>query len=341
MKRNTAGRPARRRTPRRTWAAGRYLLLEMALVCLLGFAALFAPVRPHGETFVDLPPGTGSAAMARKLATAGVLRSRFAFLLLRAWKGGSLKAGEYRFEAPASAAEVYRRIQQGDVYTRTVTVPEGYNLYDIAAAVEAAGLASRADFLQGARQNTGLIAQWSPGAASLEGYLYPDTYRFSRHSTVRAMQAAMVNRFRQAASQLQLPPDTARIVTLASLVEKEVRFDNERGLAAGVFRNRLEAGMPLQTDPTVIYAALQAGQWTGVIHRSDLLRDSPYNTYHSAGLPPGPICSPGSNALRAALHPAPTDNLYFVADGSGHTQFSAGLTEHAAQVSSYRQSLRK
>lgn len=337
MKRNAAARPAKGRTPRRTRSAGRYLLLGVVLVCLLVGAALFAPAKPAGETFVDLPPGTGSAAMARKLSAAGVLRSRYSFLFLRAWKGGSLKAGEYRFEGTASAAEVYRRIQQGDVYTRTVTVPEGYNLYDIAAAVETAGLASRAAFLAGARQNTGLIAQWSPAATTLEGYLYPDTYRFSRHSTVRAMQAAMVSRFRQAAAQLQLPPDAARVVTLASLVEKEVKFDDERGLAAGVFRNRLAAGMPLQTDPTVIYAALLAGSWTGVIHRSDLDRDSPYNTYRHAGLPPGPICSPGANALRAALHPTATDNLYFVADGSGHTQFSSGLKEHAQQVVSYRQ----
>ena len=337
MKRKVAGSSARKRKPRGSGGVGGAVLGLVLLAGLLAAAVLFLPVRPRGETFVDLPPGTGSATMARRLAAAGVLRSRYAFLLLRAWKGGSLKAGEYRFAEPESAVEVYRRIQRGDVYTRTVTVPEGFNLYDIAAAVEAAGLASRADFLAGARGNTGLIAQWSPGAASLEGYLYPDTYRFSRHATVRSMQATMVARFRQAAAQLQLPPDAARVVTLASLVEKEVHFDDERALAAGVFRNRLQAGMPLQTDPTVVYAALLAGSWTGVIHRSDLLRDSAYNTYRQPGLPPGPICSPGANALRAALHPATTDNLYFVADGSGHTRFSAGLKEHAEQVSTYRQ----
>ena len=250
-----------------------------------------------------------------------------------------MQAGEYRFTDRASALEIYRRIQRGDVYTRSVTIPEGFNLYDIAAAVQTAGIASRADFLTGARRNTDLLATMNPGAVSLEGYLYPDTYRFSRHATVRMMQAAMVGRFRQAITTLGLLGDIADTVTLASLVEKEVRFDDERGLAAGVFRNRLRAGMPLQTDPSVIYPALQAGRWSGVIHRSDLDRESPYNTYLHTGLPPGPICSPGAAALKAAIHPTPTQDLYFAADSSGHTRFSASLQEHAQQVQDYRRGL--
>ena len=143
--------------------------------------------------------------------------------------------------------------------------------------------------------------------------------------------------FAKAAAQLGMQGDVARTVTLASLVEKEVRFDDERRMAAGVFENRLRLGMPLQTDPTVIYAALLAGRWRGTIYRSDLDFDSPYNTYRHTGLPPGPICSPGAAALRAAMHPARTANLYFVADRPGHTQFSEGLQQHAAQVQQYRQ----
>ena len=317
---------------------GLLLCLLLAGACAAFF--LLLPKAPPAEVFVDLPPGTGSSGIARRLADAGAVRSRYAFLFLRAWKGGSLQAGEYRFADPASALEVYRRIQRGDVYTRAVTVPEGFNLYDIATALEGAGISTRAAFLQGALRNTDLVHTWSPAAASLEGYLYPDTYRFSRHATVRTVQAAMVARFRVAAAQLRLSGDVARTVTLASLVEKEVRYDAERGLAAGVFENRLRAGMPLQTDPTVIYAALKASAWTGIIHGSDLQRESPYNTYRHTGLPPGPICSPGMAALRAAAHPQETEDLYFVADGAGHTRFSAGLKEHAAQVEAYRSSLR-
>ncbi len=317
------------------------ILLLLVLLALGGAAyLLYVPVAPSGETFVDLPTGTGSQAMAKKLEEQGVLRSRYAFLLLRLLKGGSLKAGEYRFADPASAETVYSRIQRGDVYTLAVTLPEGYNLYDIAAAIQAAGLGSSTDFLAAARANTDLIAAWAPAATSLEGYLYPDTYRFSHHSTPRLMQEAMVRRFRREVAALGLTGDVARTVTLASLVEKEVHFDDERALAAGVFENRLSRGMPLQTDPTVAYAAQLANRWTGVIHRSDLDFDSPYNTYRHTGMPPGPICSPGAAALRAALHPAITENLYFVADAAGHTTFAASLQQHNQNVQAYRKSVR-
>jgi UPF0755 protein len=321
---------------------GVLFLLLLIAAAAIGFL-VYAPLTPNGEVFIDLPTGTGSSEMAQKLQDGHVIRNRYAFLLLRAWKGGSLKAGEYRFAEPASAAAVYARIARGDVYTRAVTIPEGFNLYDIAAAVEAAGLGSRTAFLQAAQTNADLVSAFAPAAKSLEGYLYPDTYRFSRHTTLRTMQETMVHRFRKQAASMGLlsTPDIARTVILASLVEKEVHFDNERTEAAGVFTNRLNRNMPLQTDPTVIYAALQAGRWTGVIHRSDLDFDSPYNTYRHAGLPPGPICSPGAAALRAAMNPATTENLYFVADTTGHTQFSAGLKEHADQVESYRKGVHR
>jgi UPF0755 protein len=317
---------------------GFFLLL---VLLALGGAAylLYIPATPPSETFVDFPSGTGSSEMAQKLQDQGIIRSRYAFLILRAWKGGSLKAGEYRFAAPANALTVYARIRKGDVYTVAVTIPEGFNLYDIAGAIQNAGLGSRNTFLQAARTNTDLIAAISPGATSLEGYLFPDTYRFSHHTTVRQMQNTMVHRFLTEAAILGISTasaDVPRIVTMASLVEKEVHFDDERALAAGVFENRLTRGMPLQTDPTVIYSAMLANRWTGVIHRSDLDYDSPYNTYKHTGMPPGPICSPGAAALRAALHPATTDNLYFVADGAGHTQFSTGLKEHSEKVAAYR-----
>jgi UPF0755 protein len=313
-------------------------LLLIVLLLALGAAGflLYAPVTPPGETFFELQPGTPAQKIAANLQQAGIIRSQYAFLLLRAWKGGRLRAGEYRFADAADTATVYARIAKGDVYTRALTIPEGYNLYDIARAVQAASLGSASDFLAAAQANTGLIAQWSPLALSLEGYLYPDTYLFGHNTTPQQMLQAMVRRFGKSAAQMGLQGDIARTVTLASLVEKEVRFDDERKMAAGVFENRLRLGMPLQTDPTVIYAALLAGRWRGTIYRSDLDYDSPYNTYRHTGLPPGPICSPGAAALRAAMHPANTANLYFVADRNGHTQFSEGLREHAAQVQQYR-----
>ena len=318
----------------------RFVIVLLLLLALGTWFYLFAPVRPpNGEVYLDLPPGTSASAIAAKLQQGRVVRSRYAFLLLRLIKGGRLKAGEYRFADPANAMTVYARIARGDVSTLAVSVPEGFNLFDIANAVQMAGLASREDFLAAAQANTGLIAEWSPRAASLEGYLYPDTYRFGHHTTPKLMLQAMVKRFRQATVQLGVRGDVARTVTLASLVEKEVRYDDERSLAAGVFENRLRAGMPLQTDPTVIYAAELDGRWRGVIHRSDLDAASPYNTYRHAGLPPGPICSPGAAALRAAMHPAATPNLYFVADAAGHTRFSESLRQHAEQVEAYRKSL--
>ncbi len=314
------------------------LLIPLTLV-IAGWISflLFAPLRT-GETFVDLPAGTSAHDMARALQNAGVVRSRYAFLLLRLLKGGRLKAGEYRFVNAASTAAIYARIQSGDVYTRTVAIPEGYNLFEIAHAFEAAGLAPASAFISAAEANVDLIAAWSPHAASLEGFLYPDTYRFSRHSSLRAMQETMVKRFRAAAAKLALTTDVLGAVTLASLVEKEVRFDDERGLAAGVFSNRLAHGMPLQTDPSIVYAAQRAGRWTGTIHRSDLQFESPYNTYLHRGLPPGPICSPGAAALAAAMHPSVTSNFYFVADANGHTLFSTSLKEHVAKVAAYRKS---
>ena len=320
------------------------ILLALLLAAAAGFL-VYAPFGPATETFVDIPPGTGSHTIAAKLESAGVIRSRFAFELLRLYKGGTLKAGEYRFDHPAPATEVYARIARGDVYTVALTIPEGYNIFDIAQAVETAGLGSREAFLAAERQHTELIAPWqtpgSPPPTSLEGYLFPDTYRFSRHATPEQILTAMVHRFRQEATQLGLTPENAqdvpRTIIMASLIEKEVREDAERPLVAGVFVNRLARSMPLATDPSVIYAALLDNRWRGTIYASDLQSPSPYNTYRHPGLPPGPISNPGAAAIRAAMHPAQTDFLYFVSDAAGHTRFSVGLKEHAEQVQAYRQ----
>ena len=327
------------------------VLVVMVLVVglVVGFFA-YVPYGPSGETFVDVLPGTGTFGIARQLQKTGIVRSAWAFDAVVIWKtvtgrgAGSLKAGEYRFDQAARMEEVYDRLRRGDVYTVTLVIPEGFDIFDIASAVAAAKLDSREDFLKAEEQNTELITEWVPkgSAHSLEGYLFPDTYKFSRHAPAILMLTTMVREFRQEAKRLGIPTgEVARTVTMASLVEKEVHLDGERPEVASVFENRLAAGMPLQTDPAVVYASLLRGTWTGVIHESELKSDSNYNTYTHVGLPPGPICNPGVAAMQAALHPAKTDYLYFVADPTGATKFAATLAEHNANVAAYRAGVKR
>lgn len=314
-----------------------FVLVLLAVVAAGVWYVGWYPCGPRTETFVEIAPGTSSAGIAQQLQKAGVIRSRFAFEAMRAFKGGSLKAGEYRFDHPAPLGEVYSRIRRGDVYTRTVVIPEGYNIFDIARTMQQAGLANQQEFLQAEMHDTQLIREWSPNATSLEGFLFPDTYRFSRRATPLDILAAMVKRFTQEATRAGLKPEEAeKTVTMASLVEREVHLPSERAAVAGVFENRLTAGMPLQTDPSVVYASLLAGTWTGVIHESELHSDSPYNTYTHTGLPPGPICNPGLASIKAAMHPQASDYLYFVADANGATRFAATLQQHNANVAQYR-----
>jgi UPF0755 protein len=314
------------------------LLLILVAAGWLAYGLLL-PTNPGGERFIMLRPGSSSRHIAAELKKAGLIRSYYAFLALHAAKMRSLKAGEYRFEHPASAVEVYRRLARGDIYFHTVVIPEGYNIYDIAQAMEAAGLGKKESFLEAERADRSLVADIDPDAPSLEGYLFPDTYEFTRTQSNSDMLAAMVRRFRQETHALGLTSDYHRIVTMASIVEKETAVPDERSLVASVFYNRLDQNIVLATDPAVIYAALLAGRYNGVIHQSDLQFDSPYNTYRRAGLPPGPICNPGAQSLAAAMHPAKTDYLYFVSDNNGHHRFSRTMEEHQRNVAAYRRAL--
>jgi len=323
----------------------RFLLGFLVLVMLsayLGYHELNLPVAPRAETFVEVAPGMGTRAIGAMLAEDGVVRSRYLFDFWHIVGGGTLKAGEYRFAEPATLPLVYSRIVRGDVYTRTVTIPEGFNLFDIAQAVEDAQLGSKESVLAAASSNVGLIADLDPGAKNLEGYLFPDTYRFPRRLPPSQILSAMVKRFRQSSATIGLQSDYHRIVTLASLVEKETPQAEDRPLVASVLANRLAREMPLMTDPTVIYAALLEKSYRGTIYQSDLKRDSAYNTYRHTGLPPGPICSPGIASLTAAMHPADSHFLYFVADAgaSGHSRFASTLEEHERNVSAYRRGLK-
>jgi UPF0755 protein len=319
-----------------------FFLLVTLLAVSLGTRELILPAGPPAETFVEVVPGMGSRTIAALLAGQGVIRSPYAFDFWHVLRGGTLKAGEYRFVQPATLPEVYTRLVRGDVYTRTVTIPEGFNLFDIAQAVQDAQLGSKESFLNAANQDVGLIADLDPGAKNLEGYLFPDTYRFQRHQPPSQLLAAMVRRFRQSSASIGVAGDYHRIVTLASLVEKETPVAEDRPLVASVLENRLAKDMPLMTDPTVIYAALLEKRYRGAIYESDLKRDSAYNTYRHAGLPPGPICSPGIASLQAAMHPADSKFLYFVADAgaSGHSRFATTLEEHERNVSAYRRGLK-
>lgn len=319
------------------------IVLLVALVAAGWFTwTALLPVSPSQPTFVLLRPGWTTRHIARELQHDGIIRSADAFLLLHYVRGlGSLKAGEYKFESPANALEVRRRILHGDVYVRTVQVPEGYNIYDIATVVEQAGLGTAADFITAAKGDLFLIKDLDPNATSLEGYLFPDTYHFTRIDTAHEVVAGMVHHFRQEAQKIGLlrQGDVHRIVTVASIIEKETAVPEERPLVASVYYNRLTRNMLLGADPSVVYAALVAGRYRGTIYQSDLQFDSPYNTYKYAGLPPGPIANPGAASLEAAMHPAQTDYLYFVSDNNGHHRFSRTAEEHERNVAAYRRAV--
>lgn len=319
----------------------------IVLLVVLGFAGWFTwaalmPVTPFQTTFVLLRPGWTTRHIAYELQHDGVIHSARVFLLLHYAQGlGSLKAGEYKFESPANALEVRRRILRGDVYVRTVAVPEGYNLFDIANVVEQAGLGTAADFITAAKGDLFLIKDLDPAATSLEGYLFPDTYHFTRIDTAHEIVAGMVHRFRQEAQKIGLTRhgDLHQIVTVASIVEKETAVPEERPLVASVYYNRLSRNMLLGADPSVVYAALLAGRYRGTIYQSDLQYESPYNTYKYPGLPPGPIANPGEASLLAAMNPGQTEFLYFVSDNNGHHRFSRTAEEHERNVAAYRRSV--
>ena len=304
--------------------------------------ALWLPVTPEAQAFVLLRPGYSTRRIATELKNAGVIRSADAFVL---WHylhhANSLKAGEYLFEKTADAREVTNRLVRGDVYFREVVVPEGFTIFDIARAIEAAGLGSSQDFLNAARGDTTLISDLAPQATSLEGYLFPATYEFTRIQSAHDMAAAMVKEFRRVAREIglttALPPDKVQnIVTLASIIEKETASPDERPLVASVYYNRMQKRIALQADPSVIYAELLQGIYQGALHHADMQDDSSYNTYKHPGLPPGPIGNPGKSSLQAAMHPAVTDYFYFVSDGNGHHRFAQTLEEHNKNVAAYR-----
>jgi UPF0755 protein len=329
----------------------RRLLWIGILLILLAAAwlavALYLPYRgfPAEGIYVDVPHGASRRSVARLLQQNGVIRSRVAFeALCRARPRQTLQAGEYFFDKRRNAFEVFQLLAEGRVFTKSITVPEGYTIFDIADLVEREGLTTRDAFLFSARDPTP-VRDLAPTAPSVEGFLFPASYQFPRHPKPEEIIGAMTRRFREAWESL---PEEARarnasrvgeVVTLASLVERETGVPEERSLVAGVFSNRLKRGLPLQCDPTVIYALRLAGRYDGTLATRDLQFHSPYNTYRRAGLPPGPIANPGEASLRAALDPPAVTYLFFVANAQGGHFFSTTLREHNQNVARYRRLL--
>jgi UPF0755 protein len=326
-------------------------LLKLFLIVVLavgGWAAwqVYLPITPPADTSLLLHPGYSTRRIAAELKKAGVIRSELVFGLWHlSHPKPSLKAGEYRFERTATLPQVYERIARGDIYFHVVTIPEGYTMFDIAKAMADAGLGSAVDFLHIAETQTQLISDLAPEAKSLEGYLFPNTYQFTRTQSLEEMAAAMVHQFRLVAQQIGLNSnsgpnsDVHKIVTMASIVEKETAAPEERPRVASVYYNRLARNVALDADPSVIYAELLAGTYQGSLHHADLAVNSRYNTYRFPGLPPGPIGNPGRSSLEAALHPDSTEFFYFVSDGNGHHRFARSLEEHNRNVVAYRHSL--
>jgi UPF0755 protein len=309
--------------------------------------ALLTPVTPEGQKFVLLRPGYSTHRIAAELEAAGVIRSRLGFVLWhRIHRKQSLKAGEYLFDKTARTLDIHDRLVRGDIYVHTVVIPEGFTMFDIAQAVQDAGLGSSQEFLAVAKSNTELISDLAPDAKSLEGYLFPNTYEFTRTQSMKEIAAAMVRQFRQVAEQIGLTArgqgtDVQKTVTMASIIEKETAVPEERSVVASVYYNRLARNVALQADPSVIYAELLNGNYAGALHHSDMQFQSAYNTYTHPGLPPGPIGNPGRSSLEAALHPAQTDYFYFVSDGNGHHRFSRSLEEHNQNVAKLRQAAQR
>ncbi len=295
-------------------------------------AAIWLPVQPKAPVVLVIAPGTSTQGIARQLKEAGVIRSTLAFRLLARLNGDAhaLQSGEYRFAASAALDRVMQRLLRGDVVLHRVTVAEGLRSDEVLAVLA---------------EHTGTpLKEWQTAYHRLlaehgdkepgEGLLLPETYTYRRPVDAYALLKDMMQAQQRLLAGLQPAwQDAEGLRIVASIIEKETALEKERPLIAAVMRNRLQKHMPLQMDPTVIYGLWREnGSFSGNLHKQDMERDTPWNTYTRKGLPPTPICNPGAAALRAAAHPADVDYLYFVANGSGGHAFAATLAEHDRNV---------
>ena len=331
----------------------RFLSILFLIVLLAAAAAAgylwYAIERPFGSfpaegVYVDVPHGASQKSVSRLLEKSGIIRSSLAFeIYARRHPRRTLQAGEYFFDRPVTGKDVFWKLANGEVYQQPFTVKEGETIFDIARNLQDSKYMSRDEFLKAARDATQIL-DIAPDAQTLEGFLFPATYNLPRNAKASELTTMMVRKFRETLQELApdatASPSLLHTVTLASLVERETPKPEERPLVAGVFANRLQKGMLLQCDPTVIYALDQVGKYRGTLTLNDLKYNSPYNTYLVAGLPPGPIGNPSTESLRAALHPAETDYLYFVANTQGGHFFAATLAQHNQNVLKYHQLLK-
>jgi UPF0755 protein len=332
--------------------AARRVVRLLLLLVLLAFAVagyFFYRLRHPGpasapaEVTVFIPPGTPTSNIFRRLAGSGVIRdARLAEIYYRLHRSGTrLQAGEYRFTRPMPIDEVINRMGRGDVVKHAIVVPEGLTASETFELFWKQGIGGPEGF-QAALREAELLPGITSGVSDLEGYLFPETYVVTRSTSARQIVDRMVEEFRknftpemrQRAQALGLTPHQA--VTLASIVEKETAVAQEGPVIASVYLNRLRRGIRLQADPTIVYAMKRDRSWKGNLYRSDYTYDSPYNTYLRSGLPPGPICNPGRRALAAAVRPARTDYLYFVADNMGGHTFSRTFEEHRMAIAAAR-----
>ena len=324
-----------------------FVIVIAVLGAIIALIAI-AETRPYkgyadSEQFVEIPQGAGPASIGKRLVDAGVIRDTlgFRFEIARTRTGRRLQAGEYRFDRAMTVDEVVAKIARGDVYLVPITFREGLTIREMASVFEAKGLGSAADFAAAAGDRQ-LVRDVDPAARDLEGYLFPDTYATVRHTTATDLVPRMIAGFEKALTPDIRAAASARglsvraLVTLASIVEKETGKPEERPLVAAVYSNRLRIGMPLQCDPTVIYALQLADRYHGNLTHDNMQIDSPYNTYRYAGLPPGPIANPGRASLEAAAHPADVPYIYFVARGDGSHVFASSLEEHNRNVDEFQ-----
>lgn len=334
-------------------AAKRLLRLGL-LVLLLGVLVVFylqhrmmhppAPTQPRGDVIVDIPPGTSTSDIFRRLDSAGIVEDgRLAEVYYRLHRRKTpLQAGEYRFKRPMPIDDIINMMGRGDVVRHAIVVPEGLTAEETFELFWRQGVGGP-DAFKAALVQTELVPGLTSGVTDLEGFLFPDTYVVTRSTSAAQIVDRMTTNFRQHFTpELQrkanaLGLTTRQAVALASIVQKETALASEAPLVAGVYWNRLRRGMRLQADPTVIYALKRDGRWRGELLRSDYDYESPYNTYMHAGLPPGPIANPGLDALKAAVNPARTSYLYFVADPTtgGHT-FSTTFEDHLVAIAMAR-----
>lgn len=324
------------RPRRRLWLGILLATLVVLGGCGYFFLTLLSPIQPGASAVeVEIDRGEGSAAIASTLSRQQVIRSPLAFRLVAFSLGldRQLKPGRYLISPGLSLPEVVRLLARGQVQEVEFTVPEGYTIRQIAALLQKKGLVPEEDFLRAASRPYpfDFLQDLPPGPEQLEGFLYPDTYKFDEGTPPEEIILAMLQRFNQVYQEISRLKDpglnlnTRQLVTLASIVEREAKVDAERPLIAGVFLNRLHRGMRLESCATVEYLLPAPKQ---VLSYQDLQIDSPYNTYKVNGLPPGPIASPGRASLLAVLKPEKSDYLYFVAKPDGTHYFSRTLAEH-------------